>query len=93
MHSDLLSFLFTANASFNPMTLIAVGLAPQIEAAVEYFKANWFLPHQLAPYAATVLSVLVQVGVCVSFHIPLSASIVGVIATTAATCWWHELSS
>src|SRR4051812_29482090 len=93
MHDTFLSFLFANPSVFDPMTMIGLGFAIHAESAVEYLKANWYLPGQAAPYAATVISIFCQVAICLFYHIPLSAAVVGVIAQTAATAWWHELST
>lgn len=78
---------------FDPTTLLGLGFAMHVESLIEYLKTNWFLPGQLAPYVATVISLVSQIALCWFFHVPYTAALVGTMAQTAATCWYHELTT
>lgn len=73
--------------------IIGLGSAMHIEAAVEYLKANWKLPSQLAPYLALVLAIALNLGISFIFHVQLTETVVDTFMTTAAACFWHEFSS
>lgn len=87
---NLISFL--TNPAILPI-IIGLGSASHIEAAVEYFKSNWELPTQLAPYAALVLAIGVNFGVAAALHLPITETIVNTFLTTGGAVFWHEFSS
>jgi len=78
---------------FNPHILIGLGFAMHIEAAVEYLKYHWKLDGQLAPFIASLLAFVVQFGVIYLYHLPVDQALIGTVFTTAAACFWHEIST
>ncbi len=79
--------------TFDPRQFIGLSGAPFIEQSVQYFKEQWALPTKLAPLAALILGVGINVGISSWLGLPVTDA-VGVGAVTGLfASGWHMVST
>jgi len=74
---------------FNLTQYAGIAGAPAIEQAVQYLKEQWKLPVKLAPVAALVLGVLLNVAIAAYVGNSLQdAVLIGLMTGAAASSWY-----
>lgn len=84
--------LFDVNSQFNLVQFVGLAGAPTIQQLVEYLKTEWKLPTYLAPLAAVVLGMIVNVALAAYFGADLRSGILMGILTGGFASGWHEVA-
>ncbi len=72
--------------AFNPAMFVGLSGAPAIEQGVQYLKEQWALSTKLAPVAALVLGIAINVGLAAYLGTPIElALLIGAVTGAAAS--------
>lgn len=79
-------------ASFDITSFIGMAGVPMIERIVEYLRVHWRLPSYLAPIAANLIGILLNVAIVTQLQGDIVAGAVVGFFVGFGTSFWHEIS-
>ena len=90
MTPEIISLL--TQTSFNANSLYGLAGIPTLESFINYLKAQWGLPRDLAAFTTLVLAIALNIWLGIMLGIDLKSSVISGLLTAIGTNTWYEFS-